>query len=228
MRLGLCLLYLYLGSGLVLFALAVQVVQVREPSLGWLGVAAVGSVCVGIVGMGAKGERERGKGGGVKAVTMVVIGDLKRPRALLMLVVFVIQAGILIALLGIGGTAVVRGEVDAGCKSGGATDGLGNAIWTKERPLPVDIVVGRVDTVQVVVTVTEIRIDPTGGTASSVVATSTTIRDQMTMESIHKSTLVTVTEWTTTTTQETDVVSETVILIPNDPFQGFSKRAAGY
>lgn len=138
----------------MLFALAVQVVQVREPSLGWLGVAVVGVVCGGLVGMGAKGERERSRKGDAVAVTRVVVGDLKRPRALLMLVVFVVQVGILVAMLGIGGRAVVRGGVDEDCPSGGEGPGLGG--WSREKPLPVDVVGGKVDNVDVVVTVTEV------------------------------------------------------------------------
>lgn len=165
--------------------------QVREPSIGWLGVAVVGIVCVGIMGMGAKGERERSKKGDVMATTKIVLGDLKRPRALLMLGVFVVQAGILVAMLGIGGRAVVKGGVDVNCPD--VKEELGD--WSKDRPLPVNVISGRFDAVDVVVTVTEICCN--GKTFYDVLDSS------QTASSSQSGIVEPVIVWTTTTTRMT-------------------------
>jgi hypothetical protein len=85
---------------------------------------------------------------------------------ILILAIYFIQIGVLLALLVVGGKAVVKGEVAKGCQE--EIGGLWGIFWMKSVAIPVDVVVGGAESV---VTVTKVQGPTTSSTFSTAFST---------------------------------------------------------
>lgn len=151
---------------------------------------------VGIVGVGysTKGP----DGDAVEADTPVYLPNssarqipkVGKPKTIIVLIVFILEVLSLIALLGMGGNAAMQSTPRSTICSGNSVNG----IWTKQNPLPVEVLgTERVDVV-VSVTVTE------KGECGNVCVGTGTGTDVGTGLSGGKGGGATVVVWTSTTT----------------------------
>ena len=179
--------WVFCGMGFVLLAVVVRVVFPGPGVLGDLGVAlVVGLVIVGLgLGVCAEGPEEEGDGDifdGERKVGRKV-KDVGVWKVLVYGVVFVVMVGVLVALLVAGGRAVTKGEVGSlacGTDVGGSAVGGGDvtSFWTKDNPLPVDVVLGEAVTMDFTVMegrITTITVLASGNGSESVVISTSEI-----------------------------------------------------
>jgi hypothetical protein len=147
--------------------------------IGLFSVATAGAVILGLTAQcpsyGEGGKEIDGKGRDKHPLTPALyrietkseemdnkaVPDLGWAKICFVAIIYVLEFGGFLALLGIGGNAALHGVVPASCgldETGAAGTGVDvGAQWTKTNPLPIDVVNGEVFSVVVTITETQIR-----------------------------------------------------------------------
>jgi hypothetical protein len=168
-RCGIAVIYTFLSVGFVLFAIAVAV-AVAYPGpkgTGYVGIGLFGVLVVALLVLGlctkSPGEdenverandfRDPFSAGILEKRERRNVADVGLYKVCVYVLVFVVLVGGLVVLLVMGGSAVRKGNQVGGACAEGANVAVGAvSVWTRENPLPVDVVLGEAVTIDIIVT----------------------------------------------------------------------------
>jgi hypothetical protein len=174
-RAGIAILYLSTFIGFILFAIAIAVAYSGPKVVGIVGVTLFAVTVGGLVvfGVSTKGPPPENSIAGVLEQPLqdekVKVKDIGIPKVVILLIIFVVQLICLGLLLGVGGHAVVTGQLGSECK------GVEEEVFNSGNPIPVAVVsvaAGANGYVTVTrgytatITVTEMITDVVSGTSS--------------------------------------------------------------
>jgi hypothetical protein len=135
------ILYLFTFTGFILFAIAIAVAYSGPRVVGIVGVTlfAVTVGGLGVLGVSTKGPPPENNTAGVLEQHLhddneKKAKDIGIPKVVILLIIFVVQLICLGLLLGVGGHAVVTGQLGSECK------GVEDEVFNSGNPMPVEIV----------------------------------------------------------------------------------------
>jgi hypothetical protein len=137
-RAGIAILYLFTFVGFILFAIAIAVAYSGPKAVGIVGVTLFAVTVGGLVvfGVSTKGPPLENNIAGEQPLQdeKAKVKDIGLPKAILLLLIFLVQLICLGLLLGVGGHAVVTGELGSECK------GVEEEASNSGNPMPVEVV----------------------------------------------------------------------------------------
>jgi hypothetical protein len=139
-RAGIALLYILTSAGFILFAIAITVAYSGPKVVGIVGVALFAVIVSGLVIFGVSTEGPPPSPSLAEQALQdqdeneEQVKDIGIPKVITLLLIFLIQLICIGLLLGVGGQAVVTGQLGSECK------GVEEEVFNSGNPMPVEVV----------------------------------------------------------------------------------------